>query len=181
MYSINRIMLFSLRLAIRVRAQKAKSQRHRDSVTSSKRRHTTHRPVAKNRLAMQLNSLSYSLPRSSSLLSPIYSPTMIPDKVYNLTQGKETVISYLAANPKATPGEAADKLWGKSGLAVKDSEKGQGLATKTKDHITNSHKAEETVKHAGTDLSQEDLDRAFECGKFGERPSDLFLKVSLKF
>lgn len=101
---------------------------------------------------------------------------MIPDKIIKLTKEHDTVISYVAAHPDTTPGDAAAKLYGKSGTDTKDSEKGQGLVSKVKDHVTNAHKAEGTVKHAG-DPTKEDLDRAAECGKFGERPSDLFLKV----
>lgn len=102
---------------------------------------------------------------------------MIPDKVLKLTKEYDTVISYLAAHPDVTPGDAAAKLYGKKSTDTKDSEKGQGLVEKTKDHATNAHKAEGVVKHAGTDLTKEDLDRAAECGKFGERPCDLFLKA----
>lgn len=79
----------------------------------------------------------------------------IPDKVYQLCQGKETVTSALAAaSPTSTVSSIAEKLY------------------------KNERKDASEAKVGSPALSPTDLDRAAQCGKFTSRPSDLFLQVN---
>lgn len=77
---------------------------------------------------------------------------MISDFVYNLCHEQETVSSRLVDDPDDAPGLIAKDILGKR----------RSLPTPD---------ASPTPSY--------DLDRAFECGKWGgnSRPSDLFLKV----
>jgi len=77
----------------------------------------------------------------------------IPDNVYQLCQGKETVTSALAASPTSTVSSIAEKLY-KHG-------KKEGSKTKV----------------GSPALTPTDLDRAEKCGKFTSRPSELFLQI----
>lgn len=82
------------------------------------------------------------------------SPTpFIPDKVFELCQSKETVTSQAAANPSASIESLAEKLY--------------------KGHKSDGKKLVVGVP----ELTQADLDRAEQCGRFTSRPSDLFLQV----
>lgn len=75
---------------------------------------------------------------------------MISDFVYDLCHERETVSSRLANDPDDAPGVIAKELFGKKQLPDSDTTEQKGY----------------------------NLDRAFECGKWGtSRPSDLFLKV----
>lgn len=82
---------------------------------------------------------------------------MICDRLYELARSDTSVTSELAKHPKESPGEIARKLYS---------------------HITREgdiHNLQSLSKKSG-DVA--DLQRAFECGKWGDRrPSDLFLKV----
>lgn len=80
--------------------------------------------------------------------------TFIPDKVFQLIQSNETVTSVLAASPPSTTVESvAEKLY-------------------------KHHKSDGKKLVVGTpELTQADLDRAAQCGKFTTRPSDLFLQA----
>lgn len=79
----------------------------------------------------------------------------ITDTVYNLCHGTETVSSELAKNPSAAPSDIYKRLYGKY------------------DHeISKKHQLE------GNEITEEDLKRAEECGRWGPtKPSELFLKV----
>lgn len=82
------------------------------------------------------------------------SPTpFITDKVFELIQGTETVTSRAAANPTESIESIASQLY--------------------KGHKSDGKKLVVGVP----ELTQADLDRAAQCGKFTTRPSDLFLKV----
>lgn len=75
---------------------------------------------------------------------------MISDFVYDLCHEQETVTSRLVKDPDDAPGVIAKDLFGK-------------------DRLPDSNTA---------DQSSYNLQRAFECGKWGNSPpSDLFLKV----
>lgn len=74
-------------------------------------------------------------------------------KIYNLCQSKDTVSSELASNPSFAPGHAVTKLYGSDDKTCQ-------------------------VDHSREPVSQEDLQRAFECGKWGNtRPSKQFLHI----
>lgn len=76
---------------------------------------------------------------------------MISDFVYELCQSPDTVTSVLASDTSVAPGEVAKRLFSKRELPRSNGEERQ-------DH---------------------NLERAYECGKWGKtRPSDLFLQVS---
>lgn len=79
--------------------------------------------------------------------------SFIPDHVYELCQGQDTVTTALAASPTSTVDAIADKLY--------------------KDVKMEKSK----VKIGEPKLMTNDLDRAASCGQFTSRPSDLFLQV----
>lgn len=95
------------------------------------------------------------------LRQPRYSPTstrskMIPKKVYDLCRSDVSVSSEYAQDPSLHPSKIIKKLFG----------------AHPKEHIEGEH-----LKDPKSNA--EDLQRAFECGKWGNtRPSDLFLRVS---
>jgi len=81
------------------------------------------------------------------------------DQVYKLCTSDESVSSVLAADPKLAPGDAWKKLYGHHAGRPKS-----------------AHAADDAGKGA---VSQEALDRAAKCGKWGPtQPSDLFLRVT---
>ena len=81
---------------------------------------------------------------------------MVSQKVYDLCQGGGTVSSELAQDPTLSPGKVAKKLYG--------------------DHV-GGHDEHKTFKLPTA--TEDDLERAYRCGKWGStRPSDLFLRVS---
>lgn len=83
---------------------------------------------------------------------------MIPRNVYELCRGDLSVSSELAKNSTLSPHDACKKLFGVDA----DDQK-----------VT---KKVETSKE-----SPEDLEQAFQCGKWGKtRPSDLFLRVRIQ-
>lgn len=94
--------------------------------------------------------------------------SMVSQRVFDLTQGKETVSSVFASDPNAkSPGEVAGRL---------HKTEGPGLVGTVKDIVMGCL----SNKDPTNDHSQEDLDRAAQCGQFGpKRPSDLFLKVPI--
>lgn len=82
--------------------------------------------------------------------------TKISDRVYKWCTSAETVSAALAKDPTLAPGKAAEKLYGSEGISVSE---------------------KKPPKHREV-ATQEDLQRAFECGKFGAtRPSELFLRM----
>lgn len=75
---------------------------------------------------------------------------MISDFVRDLCCATESVTSRLAQDPTKTPGAVCNELFGKDKLPKSDVSEQRNY----------------------------DLERAFQCGKWGEtRPSELFLKV----
>jgi hypothetical protein len=84
---------------------------------------------------------------------------MVSGHVYHMCRSSTSVSSELAKDPSASPSDIAHRLYGHDpALAV------NGAPV--------DHKLEEEGYY--------DLERAFECGRWGEtRPSDLFLKVCL--
>lgn len=82
---------------------------------------------------------------------------MISDQVYDFCRSPTSVSSELAKNPAEAPGDIAKRLYGS---IAKSAANGATSAA-------NGH-------------GEPDLERAFDCGKWGStRPSDLFLKVCL--
>lgn len=80
----------------------------------------------------------------------------ISDKVFGYCQNQETVSSFLAKDTKLPAYKAAEKLFGSHGLSVIETQP-----------------PKERVR-----ASDEELERAFKCGRFGNtRPSELFLRV----
>lgn len=80
----------------------------------------------------------------------------ISDKVYNFCRNPESVSSLLAKDPSLSPAEAATKLYNPKNASV----------------------SEGKVPNQRTGASAEDLQRAYECGKWGPtRPSELFLRI----
>jgi len=78
---------------------------------------------------------------------------MISDALYQVIQSPTTVTSLVAESPTEPPGKIAKQLYGE--------EKGPGPLPELQEHV-----------------GQEDLQRAYECGRWGgTRPSDLFLTV----
>ncbi|KAH9948260.1 hypothetical protein B0H21DRAFT_734365 [Amylocystis lapponica] len=101
---------------------------------------------------------------------------MVSEKVYALTHSQSTLTAALAASPTSPPGELAKKLYSEHHHHVPGT---SGGILKT---ITALLKSGQTAEESKTltreeEPSEEDLDRAAECGQFGTRPSDLFLKI----
>lgn len=77
----------------------------------------------------------------------------ITDKVFELIQSKDTLTAAAAIDPTTPIDKLAEKLY-------------------------KGHKSDNQKLVVGTpELTQADLDRAAQCGRFTERPSDLFLQV----
>lgn len=83
--------------------------------------------------------------------------TMPPQTIYDLFLGGRTLTHEVADNPNERILKLAEKLFASVSLDTKQ----------VKEYRTSE------------DYSKEDLDRAFQCGKFPYRPSDLFLMVPL--
>lgn len=84
-------------------------------------------------------------------------PTKISDKVYAWCTSKDSVSNELAKDPSLSPGDAVKKLYGE----------GDGISLSEK----------KASPHRET-ATQEELERAFQCGNFGPtRPSELFLRI----
>src|SRR6266480_4486030 len=81
--------------------------------------------------------------------------TKISDKVYNWCTNPDSVSSELSKDPNLAPGTAAEGLYGKEATNVSE-----------KKH------------HKTYEYTLEELERAFQCGKFGDtKPSELFLRI----
>ncbi|OCK73767.1 hypothetical protein K432DRAFT_410420 [Lepidopterella palustris CBS 459.81] len=82
--------------------------------------------------------------------------TTISDKVYNLCRNTSSVSAEYARDPTQAPGKIVSRLFGSEGISVLESKPAR-------------------VRAPATD---EDLERAYQCGKFGNtRPSELFLRA----
>jgi hypothetical protein len=98
--------------------------------------------------------LSYR--RSASYPHKIKMPLKISDRVYDWCTSDESVSAALAKDPTVLPKDAAKKLYGSAKVSVTT-----GKPPKEREPAT-----------------EEDLQRAFECGKWGPtRPSELFLRI----
>ncbi|KAG0703755.1 hypothetical protein DFH29DRAFT_914887 [Suillus ampliporus] len=95
----------------------------------------------------------------------------ISDEVYSLTHSQKTLTAALAASPTSSPGHLAEALYAGS-YHKKPTASGGYLET-----LMGALHVNETRRMPSGDPTQADLDRAAECGKFGSRPSDLFLKI----
>jgi len=88
----------------------------------------------------------------------------VSDRIVKLCTSGQSVSSLLAEDPTLTPGDAWDRLYGdwKRPKSSKGEVEGEDLVG----------------NDAQAPLSDEDLERAASCGKWGPtRPSELFLKV----
>ncbi|KAE9971731.1 hypothetical protein BLS_004335 [Venturia inaequalis] len=84
-------------------------------------------------------------------------PTTISDKVYAWCTSKDSVSNELAKDRSLSPGDAVKKLYGE----------GDGI-----------HLSEKKALPHREPATQEELERAFQCGNFGPtRPSELFLRI----
>lgn len=101
---------------------------------------------------------------------------MISEHVYKLTHGTDTVTSVLAQDPSKPISEVVSHLFGKhhGGTTREANDKEEHTVDKVKAKFSKL-----STKGGGHEdhPSKEDLDRAAECGNFGRRPGDLFLKV----
>lgn len=105
---------------------------------------------------------------------------MVSERVYNLTHSDKTLTSALAANPKESPGELGKKLYEEHHHGIHNPSASGGIVSTVKSMLKSGSTPEEAKAATAEDEpSKEDLDRAAECGRFGTRPSDLFLKVCL--
>jgi hypothetical protein len=104
--------------------------------------------------------------------------TRISDKVYNWCTATHSISDSLAVDPTLPPGHAAKKLFGHDAISV-----GEEVTTKqNQQHIQAAGPSAQSPSSSSalpaSDPNPEDLERAFQCGRFGDtRPSDLFLKV----
>lgn len=98
----------------------------------------------------------------------------VSDKVYSLTHSQKTLTAAFAASPASSPGDLAKTLYAEHHKKPISS----GGYVETFMGMLRSGNAHETQRIPPGGPTQADLDRAAECGDFGSRPSDLFLKVS---
>jgi hypothetical protein len=98
----------------------------------------------------------------------------VSDKVYSLTHSEKTLTAAFAASPESSPGQLAKTLYAEHHKKRISS----GGYVETFMGMLQRGNAHETQRIPPGEPTQADLDRAAECGDFGSRPSDLFLKVS---
>jgi hypothetical protein len=83
-------------------------------------------------------------------------PTKISDRVYQWCTSDISVSAELAKNPELAPGKAAENLFGKERISI----------------------SEKKASKERVPATPEDLELAYQCGKFGPtRPSELFLRI----
>ena len=105
---------------------------------------------------------------------------MVSERAYNLTHSDKTLTSVPAENPKESPGDLGKKLYEEHHHGTHNPTASGGIASTVKSMLKCGSTSEEAKAATAEDEpSKEDLDRAAECGRFGTRPSDLFLKVCL--
>ncbi|KAG2101086.1 uncharacterized protein F5147DRAFT_709739 [Suillus discolor] len=97
----------------------------------------------------------------------------VSDKAYSLTHSQKTLTAALAASPASSPGDLVKTLYAEHHKKPVSSagylETFMGVLQHGNDN--------ETQRIPPGEPTQTDLDRAAECGDFGSRPSDLFLKI----
>ena len=80
----------------------------------------------------------------------------ISDRVFSWCTSRDSISEALSKDPTLAPGKVAEKLYGKEGISVTE---------------------KKAPKHRES-ATQEDLERAYQCGKFGPtKPSELFLRI----
>ncbi|KZT12269.1 phospholipase D/nuclease [Laetiporus sulphureus 93-53] len=103
---------------------------------------------------------------------------MVSERVYNLTHSEKTLTAAYAASPDSSPGELVKKVYEAHHHGVHEPGTTGGIFATAKSMLKTGKTPEESRKVTREDEpSKEDLDRAAECGEFGARPSDLFLKI----
>ena len=81
--------------------------------------------------------------------------SQLTDQIYGLCRNHSSVSSLLAENPSITPGEAAKKLYHPDTISISEG------------HPPHERKA----------ATEDELEKAYQCGRFHTRPSDLFLRI----
>ncbi|CCL99523.1 uncharacterized protein FIBRA_01541 [Fibroporia radiculosa] len=103
---------------------------------------------------------------------------MVSDRVYSLTHSDKTLTAAFATSPDASPGELGKTLYAEHHHGIHKPGATGGLLSTLASMLKTGRTPEEAREATKEDEpSQEDLDRAAECGQFGARPSDLFLKI----
>lgn len=105
---------------------------------------------------------------------------MTSERIYNLTHSDKTLTAAFATSPDSSPGELGKTLYAEHHHGIHKPNATGGITATIRDMLKTGHapdEAKEAVRE--DDPTPEDLDRAAECGQFGTRPTDLFLKVSL--
>jgi phosphatidylserine/phosphatidylglycerophosphate/cardiolipin synthase-like enzyme len=97
----------------------------------------------------------------------------VSDKVYSLTHSQKTLTAAFAASPASSPGHLAKTLYAEHHKKPISS----GGYLETFMGALQLGNANETRRIPPSEPTQADLDRAAECGNFGSRPSDIFLKI----
>ncbi|KAG1818492.1 uncharacterized protein BJ212DRAFT_1345885 [Suillus subaureus] len=97
----------------------------------------------------------------------------VSNKVYSLTHSQKTLTAAFAASPTSSPGYLAKTLYAEHHKKPISS----GGYLETFMGVLQHGSASETQRIPSGEPTQADLDRAAECGNFGSRPSDLFLKI----
>lgn len=108
----------------------------------------------------------------------------VSDRVYAITHSKETVTTAFASSQDSSPGRIMKKLY-RDYRRHKHKDRGsswsvgvqQDTATKEEHSTREKYHVQPDLSSLSTEPTQADLDRAAECGDFGRRPSDLFLKM----
>lgn len=105
---------------------------------------------------------------------------MVSERVYNLTHSDKTLTAAYAASPGSSPGELGKTLYAEHHHGIHKPNATGGILATVKAMLQTGKTPEEAKEATREDEpTQEDLDKAAECGQFGSRPSDLFLKVCL--
>lgn len=103
---------------------------------------------------------------------------MTSERVYHLTHSDKTLTAAFATSPDSSPGELGKTLYAEHHHGIHKPNATGGITATIRDMLKTGHapdEAKEAVRE--DDPTPEDLDRAAECGQFGTRPTDLFLKV----
>lgn len=114
---------------------------------------------------------------------------LVSDRVYAIIHSKETVTTAYASSPGSSPGRVMKKLYRDHRcrrLKNRSILHGARRDVATEEGHPTSEKHDELRITGGVSIdplslsiepTQVDLDRAAECGDFGRRPSDLFLRM----
>jgi hypothetical protein len=102
----------------------------------------------------------------------------ISDKVFNWCTTTPSIIDVLGKDPSKGAGTVAKQLFGKGAVTIGEKERESSSnvdhTSQTSSHPSGSEKAKALLN----DPTEEDLNRALQCGKFGDtRPTELFLRM----